>query len=348
MTVNHGAGENERPTTGSLFSGAGLLDIGLHLAGWEHRWFCESDPWRRDLLRRRFPGAVVFDDVRTLRGAAAADADSGAHGEDPERRTDLQSRTARCLGNAACVTLIAGGFPCKGASTAGKREGFEHAETVLWAEMRRIVGDLRPRYVLIENVANILGMAASPSEPPGSLWGTVLGDLAALGFDVVWDCVPAAAVGAPHLRDRVFCVAVADRPRHAEGGPGSATGTDGERTRPSFDGATAAVAYADEPRADSYPEAGRPRRATGKRALGVGVDWGDYEPAIRRWETTHGAAPQPLVRRLDDGDAKLSRLRARMDRSRLSALGDGVHVYVGWLAGEHIMSLERARPVVAA
>ncbi len=73
-------------------------------------------------------------------------------------------------------------------------------------EMRRVIGEVRPRYVLIENVAAILGMAASPGEPAGSLWGTVLGDLAALGFGCRWDCIPAAAVGAPHLRDRVFLV----------------------------------------------------------------------------------------------------------------------------------------------
>jgi site-specific DNA-cytosine methylase len=103
------------------------------------------------------------------------------------------------------VDLIAGGFPCKGASTAGKRNGFDHPETVLWREMARAVGELRPRYVLVENVANILALH------DGAVWGEVLGDLAALGYDVVWDCLPAAAVGAPHGRDRVFAVAAHGR-----------------------------------------------------------------------------------------------------------------------------------------
>jgi hypothetical protein len=75
----------------------------------------------------------------------------------------------------------------------------------------------------------------------------------------------------------------------------------------------------------------------------VAVEWGEYEPAIRRWEAIHGPAPAPLtrVRGMDDGDAKMQRVRARMDRQRLSALGDGVHVYVGRLLGDAIMTLAR-------
>jgi DNA (cytosine-5)-methyltransferase 1 len=156
---------------GSVFSGIGLLDYGLHLAGIQHAWFCEADEWRRGILPKRWPDARVHADVRHV-----------GHGCEP-------------------VDLIAGGFPCKGASTAGKRNGFDHAETVLWREMARAVGELRPRYVLVENVANILALH------DGAVWGEVLGDLAALGYDVVWDCLPAGAVGAPHLRDRVFAVA---------------------------------------------------------------------------------------------------------------------------------------------
>lgn len=142
---------------GSVFSGIGLLDYGLHLAGIHHRWLCEWDPWRRDILTKRWPGARVLDDVRHV-----------GHGCEP-------------------VELIAGGFPCKGASTSGKRNGFEHAETVLWREMARAIRELRPRYVLVENVANILGIH------DGAVWGEVLGTLAALGYDTVWDCLPAAS-----------------------------------------------------------------------------------------------------------------------------------------------------------
>jgi DNA (cytosine-5)-methyltransferase 1 len=108
---------------GSLFSGAGLLDLGLMMAGVRHEWFVEASPSRREILGARWPGVPVFDDVRT------------AGAEQLER-----------------VGLIAGGFPCKGASNAGPRTGFGHPETALWAEFARIVGELRPRYVAVENV----------------------------------------------------------------------------------------------------------------------------------------------------------------------------------------------------
>jgi site-specific DNA-cytosine methylase len=111
--------------------------------------------------------------------------------------------------------FIAGGFPCKGASNAGPRTGLDHPETALWAEFARIVGELRPRYVAVENVAAIRSIHS------GAVWGTVLGDLAALGYDVAWGCVRASDVGAPHGRDRIFAVA---RHADADGGDGRSDG----------------------------------------------------------------------------------------------------------------------------
>lgn len=290
---------------GSLFSGAGLLDAGLHQAGIRHAWFVERDEFRRGLLAQRWPGRPVHDDVRTV----------GAH-------------------NLERVDGIVGGFPCKGASTAGKRTGLAHPETALWAEFARIVGELEPRWVVVENVANILSLHG------GAVWGTVLGDLAALGLDVAWDCVPAAAVGAPHGRDRVFAVA-----RHAEGTGGQ--GAWAEREALGRAGGAGDGAAADAPHVGSErgwrARARWPGPADGDQdARGVAVEWGDYEPAIRRWEAIHGPAPEPLIFRLDDGDPKLRRMRARVDRSRLSALGDGVHVYVGRLIGDALMTLAEA------
>ena len=285
---------------GSLFTGAGLLDLGLHQAGFRHEWMCEADPWRRRLLHARFPGVPVHADVRAV-GALTA------------RRVDV----------------IAGGFPCKGASTAGKRTGLDHPETALWREMRRCVGELRPRFVLLENVANLLAIHG------GDVWGTVVGDLAALGYDTVWDCVPAAAFGAPHLRDRVFAIAadascVGERAAHD--------------ARPESVGAVAAASNAGQGRRDGQPPGDREEPAQRQSdAHGPRVEWGAYEPAIRRWEQVHGPAPDPLtsVRGLDDGNPAMHRLRRGMDRPRLSALGDGVHVYAARLIGEHLMTLER-------
>jgi site-specific DNA-cytosine methylase len=340
------------PTVGSLFSGAGLLDLGLHLAGFQHAWLCEADPWRRDLLRARFPGVPVHDDIRTLRGQAAADTDGGGllGGEERGGEHDTMARPERSgpasplPPRATRVDLIVGGFPCKGASSAGKRNGFEHPETALWFEMRRVIRELRPRAVLIENVGDIRGMAAAAGEPPGSLWGTVLGDLATLGFgDIRWDCVPAGAVGAPHLRDRIFCVATdTDGPRWPARRIAECTERGGARNIADEVGADASDS-ADAGRVAAV-RAGQQRgvgRDTGAGDDRVSVDWGEYAPAIHRWENIHGTAPEPLVRRMDDGDPGVRRMRARVDRSRLSALGDGVHVYCVWVVGLAVRELMR-------
>lgn len=357
--LSHGAESTRSPlTVGGLFDGVGLLAYGLHLAGLQHAWLCEVDPWRRSILNQRFPGAPVFDDVRSV-----------------------GSRTAEP------VHVVAGGFPCKGASTAGKRNGFDHPETVLWREMARAIRELRPRYVLVENVANILGLH------DGAVWGEVVGDLAALGFRVVWDCLPAASVGAPHLRDRVFAVAEntseravePGRLRRGERGADQAPATDapsehrqagaparqalgrapgrGDEPAPDADGAgrdrrseqPAGLPIDGQPEsprggeaaADTSSDGVRPRPEPERRGCdsavaaqpreGVAVEWGQYAPAIRRWEAVHGPAPKPLVRRVDDRRAR------RVERSRLSALGDGVQVQVGQLAGAYIVELERQR-----
>jgi site-specific DNA-cytosine methylase len=328
-------------TVGGLFDGVGLLAYGLHLAGFEHRWLCEKDEFRARILKQRFPGVPVYRDVR----------DVGA-GVEP-------------------VDLVAGGFPCKGASVAGRREGFGHPETALWREQLRIVRELRPRYVLVENVAALLRLHR------GECFGEVVGGLAAIGYDAEWDCFPAAAFGAPHGRDRVFVTAVADSalagleragvPGAASNGSAADAGrlrelSDGELYRGNAGGGNqpglAALparqegAFAANPVAD---RAGVAADSYGDRLVelatldstdagvdvehrddadgrGVRVEWGRYAGAIRRWENIVGRpAPEPLIRRVDDGRT------GRVERSRLSALGDGVLVEAGWFAGRRIM-----------
>jgi DNA (cytosine-5)-methyltransferase 1 len=98
------------------------------------------------------------------------------------------------------VDVICGGFPCQDVSLAGKRAGLEGERSGLWSEYARLIREIRPRFVLVENVPGLLSLGM----------GDVLGTLSTLGYDAVWDCVPAAAVGAPHRRDRVWVVAYAD------------------------------------------------------------------------------------------------------------------------------------------
>ena len=153
---------------GSLFSGIGGFDLGLERAGFHTSWFCEQDDYCTRVLNRHWPRVPVYPDVTTL-----------------------------TAGEVEPVDVLVGGFPCQDISLAGKGAGLEGARSGLWSEYARLIGELRPRYVIVENVTALLGRG----------FGRVLGDLAALGFDAEWDCIPASAVGAPHRRDRVWIVA---------------------------------------------------------------------------------------------------------------------------------------------
>lgn len=179
---------------GSLFSGIGGLELGLEMAGLGPvAWQCEQDPWCRKVLAKHWPDATRYEDVRTL--------------SNPPR-----------------VDVMCGGFPCQDLSHAGKRAGLEGERSGLWWEYARLIHETQPRYVVIENVPGLLSDPSPVVVPPGLDWlgdrptrplygafGAVLWALDALGFNAVWDCVPASAVGAPHQRDRVFVVAYARR-----------------------------------------------------------------------------------------------------------------------------------------
>jgi DNA (cytosine-5)-methyltransferase 1 len=151
-----------------LFSGIGGFSLGLERAGMRTVAFCEVDPLCRRVLAKHWPGVPIFDDVRTTKGAAVGPVD-----------------------------VICGGFPCQDISAAGARAGIDGARSGLWSEYARIIGEIRPRYVIVENVADLLVRGIH----------RVLGDLAALGYDAEWHCIPAAAVGADHWRDRVWIIA---------------------------------------------------------------------------------------------------------------------------------------------
>ncbi|MGE3705683.1 MAG: DNA cytosine methyltransferase [Vicinamibacterales bacterium] len=159
-------------TVGSVFTGIGGLDLGLERAGMAIRWQIEIDPFCREVLARHWPGVPCYP------------------------RADLYSRRAIEAMRFATVDLICGGYPCQPFSLAGRRGGTDDPRH-LWPAMRRLIGILRPRYVILENVPGHLSMG----------FGAVLGDLAALGYDAEWDTLSAAQFGAPHLRFRLFVVA---------------------------------------------------------------------------------------------------------------------------------------------
>jgi DNA (cytosine-5)-methyltransferase 1 len=157
----------------SLFAGIGGFELGLErTGGFETVAQCEIDPFCRKVLAKHWPNVKRYEDVRTLTA-------------DTLRRDGIE------------VDVICGGFPCQDISLAGKGAGIEGERSGLWTEYARLIGELRPQFVFVENVAALLGRGL----------GAVLGDLAALGYDCWWDCIPASAVGAPHRRDRLWLVA---------------------------------------------------------------------------------------------------------------------------------------------
>ena len=153
----------------SLFSGIGALDLGLERAGFQTSHFCEVDPYASAVLRNHWPDVPNIGDVTK---ADFPDAD-----------------------------VISAGFPCQDLSNAGKRAGLAGERSGLWRQVVRAIRMVRPRLVLLENVAALLKRGME----------TVLGDLAENGLDAEWDCIPASFVGAPHGRDRIWLIAYPER-----------------------------------------------------------------------------------------------------------------------------------------
>ncbi len=158
-------------TFGSLFAGIGGFDLGFERAGMVCKWQVEIDDYANRVLAKHWPNVHRERDIRQC----------GRHNLEP-------------------VDVICGGFPCQDISYAGQGAGLDGERSGLFFEAVRVVRELRPRIVVLENVAALLTRGLD----------RVLGTLAEIGFDAEWHCIPAAAVGAPHIRDRVFVLAYAD------------------------------------------------------------------------------------------------------------------------------------------
>lgn len=151
-----------------LFSGIGGFSLGLErTGGFETAGFCEIDPFCRRVLAAHWPDVPCHDDVRTMQFTE---------------------------GMADVVTA---GFPCQDVSYAGAGAGLAGERSGLYREVVRAVRMVRPLHAILENVAALLGRGL----------GTVLGDMAEIGYDAEWHCIPASAVGAPHRRDRIWIMA---------------------------------------------------------------------------------------------------------------------------------------------
>ncbi len=184
-----------------LFSGIGGFSLGLERAGMRTVAFCEIDPFCRRVLARHWPGVPIYDDIEGL-GWERLCADELWPG----------------------IDVIAGGFPCQDISLAGTGAGLEGDRSGLYWQIWRLIRELRPSFVILENVAALLNRGLDD----------VLRSLASIGYDAEWHCIPASAVGAPHIRDRIWIVAYPSsfsgdggrtfQPSKAEPGPVSTRG----------------------------------------------------------------------------------------------------------------------------
>lgn len=159
-----------------LFSGIGGFSLGLERARMRAVAFCEIDPFCRRVLAKHWPDVPCYDDVRTL-------------------------TVARLASDGIAVDAICGGFPCQNVSPAasahGGNTGLDGSQSGLWFEYARLIGELKPQIVVIENVYSLARNGLD----------RVLGSLAALGYDAQWDVIPGWLVGAPQARERIWIIA---------------------------------------------------------------------------------------------------------------------------------------------
>ncbi len=163
-------------TFGSLFAGIGGFDLGLERAGMECRWQVEIDAYASSVLAKHWPGVTRWGDVRTFPVGDPADWQ---------------------------VDLICAGVPCQPVSHAGKQKGASD-ERWMWGEALRVVADLCPRFFVAENPIGLL------NHDGGRTFHGILRAFASVGYVCEWHVIAAAAVGAPHRRERVWLVAHAD------------------------------------------------------------------------------------------------------------------------------------------
>lgn len=156
---------------GSLFSGIGGFDLGLERAGMRCAWQVERNKKALDILGRHWPEVGRYEDVRTI-----------SRGVEP-------------------VDLICGGFPCQDVSVAGRRAGLDGERSGLWFEFARIIDELEPRWVVVENVPGLL------SSNRGADFAVIIQWLAKRGYGVAWRVLDAQYFGVAQRRRRVFIVA---------------------------------------------------------------------------------------------------------------------------------------------
>ena len=287
----------------ALFAGAGGGILGGKLLGWRTVCAVEWEPYPASVLCARqndglLPPFPIWDDVQTFDG-------------NPWREI---------------VDVVSGGFPCQDISAAGKGTGIDGERSGMWREMARIIHEVQPRFAFVEN---------SPMLTSRGL-GTVLGDLASMGFDARWGVLGAADVGANHQRNRIWIVGDSSRKRRAEGrddhgqDDGSKPATDGQHASQMADATelfsngcndNARVSLERQTQSQFRNDCGSKNVAQPKntglerRKNGGNVQSSESRPWKSSWSIQDNWLIEPNVGRVADGVA------ARVDR--LKAIGNG-------------------------
>lgn len=158
-----------------LFSGIGGFSLGLHKVGFKTVAFCEIDKYCRKVLQKHYKDIKIYDDVKELEGKKIEE-------------------------EVGAIDIIVGGFPCQPFSIAGAKKGTSD-DRHLWPEMFRLIKELKPRWVIGENVRGIISIQ------DGMVFENVCTDLEGEGYEVRAFNIPAAGIGAPHKRERIWIVA---------------------------------------------------------------------------------------------------------------------------------------------
>lgn len=254
----------DEPRIGSLCTGYGGLDLAaLAVFGGELAWWSDIEPGPIKLMTHHHPGVPNLGDLKLVDWLAVRE-----------------------------IEILTAGYPCQPFSNAGKRLGTEDPRHI-WPWIADAIGVLRPRIVLLENVAAHLRRG----------FDVVSADLADLGYCVTWGIVSAAEAGAPHLRKRLYVVAEdTDQQSGIEWRSATPGEAESGRSRPDAGGRSLrAVPVADplgehERGFETGDRGGESVRQAGNRGRDT-FDWRQYGPAIRRWEDILGVpAPEPTHR----------------------------------------------------
>lgn len=290
-------------THGSLFSGVGGFDLAAEWMGWENLFHCEINEWCQKVLGFHFPKSIQYDDIT---------------------RTDFTPWRGK-------VDVLTGGFPCQPFSTAGKRRGAED-DRYLWPEMLRAIREIRPAWVIGENVAGILSMVQPGSEvtveSQASLFDkadkeklleqeyvieTVCRDLEREGYSVQPILIPACGVGAPHRRDRVWFIASDRSDARIEGLRQERENEIHGRESTSHSNGT------------RFQAKGSEQQTTGITGGGLQKDATDtYGEKLQTWLKNNGREiKEENIARLDNGVERSCCIRAfaDSDNERLSTIG---------------------------